>query len=236
MTYANVDCIKDPLKQDLAFEFCGNHNKYFSFLAGTHISHDQIKHIRNNWLAPSFSLLEIVTQKDCLSCFIQVLKVTLRLTLILKGGLCPLRLFPLMTEFSVFILLQGIRPGNSCLGDIFLKDYKVIWKIKVREMKTKQYLENLIVLWIKWTGMVEIKYKDFTDVVPIMPCNNPSWKLIDFTRYGRSSGTRSRKGRVYCDIKITNNNKTNHIMVSFTDHYNAISLDKLPSKTKIERD
>ena len=25
----------------------------------------------------------------------------------------------------------------------------------------------------------------------------------------------------------------NHIMVSFTDHYNAISIDRLPSKTKI---
>ena len=39
---------------------------------------------------------------------------------------------PLMTEFSVFILLQGIAPGNSWLGD-----YKRIWKIKMREMKTK---------------------------------------------------------------------------------------------------
>ena len=28
--------------------------------------------------------------------------------------------------------------------------------------------------------------------------------------------------------------KINHILVSFTDHYNAISIDRLPSKTKIE--
>ena len=27
--------------------------------------------------------------------------------------------------------------------------------------------------------------------------------------------------------------KSNHIMVSFTDHYNAISIARLPSKTKI---
>ena len=39
----------------------------------------------------------------------------------------------------------------------------------MREMKTKKYLETLIVLWIKWTGMVEIKHKDFIDAVPIMP-------------------------------------------------------------------
>ena len=33
-------------------------------------------------------------------------------------------------------------------------------------MKTKLYLETLILLWIKWAGMVEIKHKDFIDVVP----------------------------------------------------------------------
>ena len=40
-----------------------------------------------------------------------------------KGSLCPLRLFPLMTEFSVFMPLQGIVPGDSWLGGISLKDY-----------------------------------------------------------------------------------------------------------------
>ena len=43
----------------------------------------------------------------------------------------------------------------------------------------------------------------------------------------------SRIDRVYTDIKTANNTKSNHIMVSFADHYNAISIDRLPSKTKI---
>ena len=51
---------------------------------------------------------------------------------------------------------------------------------------------------------------------------------------------RSRIDRVYTDIytdiKIANNTKINHIMVSFTDHYNAISIDRLPLKTKIGKD
>ena len=80
-------------------------------------------------MAPSFSLLEIVMQKDCLSCFIWVLKVSLRLTLILKGGLCPLMLLATLTKFSVFMPFQGIAPG-SWLGGVSLKDYKIIWKIK----------------------------------------------------------------------------------------------------------
>ena len=31
-----------------------------------------------------------------------------------------------MTEFSVFISLQGIAPRNRWLGDVSLKDYKII--------------------------------------------------------------------------------------------------------------
>ena len=40
-------------------------------------------------------------------------------------------------ESSLFVLLQGIAPKNSWLGGAFLKDYKIICKIKMREMKTK---------------------------------------------------------------------------------------------------
>ena len=40
-----------------------------------------------------------------------------------------------------------------------------------------------LVLWIKWAGMVEIKRKDFIDVVPIMPCQNSSG-IMDSTIYG----------------------------------------------------
>ena len=53
---------------------------------------------------------------------------------------------------------------------------------------------------------------------------------FEFFRYYRSSGTRSRIDRVYADSKI------NHIMVSFTDHCNAIFIDRFPSKTKIGKD
>ena len=58
----------------------------------------------------------------------------------------------------------------------------------------------------------------------------------ELTRYDRSSGTRSKIDRVYTDRKIPSNTKINHIMVSFTDHYNAIFIDKFPSKTKIGKD
>ena len=108
----NVGDFKDPLKQDLALEFCRNQNKNFSILTETFINHDQIHHIKNNWLDPIF-LSPGVTQKNCLPCFIQVMKVSLRLPLIQDRCLCPLRLLHLMSEFFGFVSLQSITPGTA---------------------------------------------------------------------------------------------------------------------------
>ena len=72
----------------------------------------------------------------------------------------------LSDESSVFVSLQDIAPESSRLKGVSLKDYKIVSKINVREMKTKLYWETLIILWIKWTVMVEIKYRDFIDVTP----------------------------------------------------------------------
>ena len=62
--------------------------------------------------------------------------------------------------------LKGTTPESSWLKGVSLKDYKIIWNINVREMKTKLYLKTLILIWVKWTGMLEIKHKDFVAVAP----------------------------------------------------------------------
>ena len=54
MIYPNVGCIRDPLKQDLVLEFCRKQNKDNSILTETHINHDKIHQIINNWLGPIF--------------------------------------------------------------------------------------------------------------------------------------------------------------------------------------
>ena len=44
---------------------------------------------------------------------------------------------------------------------------------------------------------------------------------------GRSmENGRSRIDRVYADIKVDSNTRLNNIMISFIDHYNAISIDR----------
>ena len=59
---------------------------------------------------------------------------------------------------------------------------------KCEGTENKIILGDLILLWIIWTGMVEIKHKDFNDV--------------------------GQRSRIYTHIKFANNAKTNPIMVS----------------------
>ena len=88
MIYDYVGGIRDPLKQDLALEFCREKNKDISILNETHINHDQIHyqiHIRNNWLGPTFFSPGDSHTKGLLVLPHPALKVSLRLTLIQKG-------------------------------------------------------------------------------------------------------------------------------------------------------
>ena len=183
MIYDNVGGIRDPLKQDLTIEFCRKEPRDISIITETHINHDQIYHqihIRNNCFGPIFfSPGDNHTER---------LLVLLHLGLDTEADTNPKWEFvsftvtphPLMSEFSVLLSLQGIAPGNSWLGEGSLKNYKIVWKIKMRETKTKKYLETLTELWIKWIGIVEMKYKDFIDAVPIIP----SLWIMDLRIYG----------------------------------------------------
>ena len=49
--------------------------------------------------------------------------------------------------------------------------------------ENKKLLGDLIVLWIKWTGMVKIKHKNFIGAAPVMPCENSSW-IMSLRIYG----------------------------------------------------
>ena len=58
----------------------------------------------------------------------------------------------------------------------------------------------------------------------------------EFTQWDRFSGRRSRIEQIYTDITIASNSKINHIMLYFTDQCTGISLERLPSETKIRKD
>ena len=110
---------------------------------------------------PSFSLLEVVTQKECFFCFIWVLKVSTTLTV---GGLFSLRLLPLMIELS-FCAHSGYSTRDQMARGCLLEVLQNYMQNKSQEIEKK------------------IKHKDVIGAVPIMLCQNPSW-IMGFRIYG----------------------------------------------------
>ena len=114
--------------------------------------------------------------------------------------------------------LHGITPGNSWLGGHFFEGLQNFMKNKSEGNENKNFaLSKFIVN----SGLEDLWRRE-----------NPDFS--DFIGYDISSCTNSGTDRVYTDIKIAPNSKINHIMVSFTDHYNANSFD-FPQKLKLEK-
>ena len=117
-------------------------NKDISILTEIHINDDQIHHqiyIRNNYLGPIFFSPGDSDTKGSLVLLHPDLEGINEVDTNPKRGFVSFKVtpVPLIIELSLFISLQGIEPGNSWLEGVSLKEYKVIWKIKIREMKTK---------------------------------------------------------------------------------------------------
>ena len=110
--------------------------KVISILTETHINHDQTHHTRNNWLGPIiFSHGDSRTKRMLFLLYLGLEGIT-EVDTDPKGWFVSFKVTT-SNESSLFVLFQGIAPGNSWLGGAFLKDYKIICKIKMREMKTK---------------------------------------------------------------------------------------------------
>ena len=187
------------------------------------------------------SLLKIATQTDCLPYFIWVLKMSLRFTLIQKGGLCSLRLLPLMTVLWVYAPSGHSTRKQLARGRFFegIQNYmenknegnenKIILDPMGRDGRNKtlhRYPFNHALSKLIMDNRLEDLYR----------LENPD--SSEFNRYNRFGiiDLRSRIDRVYIHKKIARNTKINHVMVSFTDHYNVIFIDRFSSKTKIGKD
>ena len=110
--------------------------KIISILTETHINNDQIHHTINNWLGSIFLSPEDSHTKVMLFLLHLGLESITEVDTDPKGRFVSFKA-TLSNESSLFVLLRGIAPENSWLGCGFLKDYKIICRTKMREMKTK---------------------------------------------------------------------------------------------------
>ena len=109
MIHENVGGIQDPLKHDLAHEFCRK-KQDITILTETHINHDQIHHqvhIRNNRLGFIFFSSGDSHTKGSLVLLHLGLEGITEVDTEPKGGFESFKVtpLPLMTEFSVFVPL-----------------------------------------------------------------------------------------------------------------------------------
>ena len=137
MIYINFGGIRDPFKQNLALQFFRNRSKDVSILTKTDINLDQVRnnHIRNNSLGAIFLSPGNSHTKGLIVLLHLGLEGVTEIDTDPKERCVSFTLPSLMTKFSVFMPLQGVEPGNSWLGCVSLKDYKIIWKMKTRELK-----------------------------------------------------------------------------------------------------
>ena len=138
-----------------------------------------------------------------------------------------------MTEFSVFCAPSGYSTREPLARWRFLERLQNYMENKNQGNEKKIILGDFDFTTNK---MVKIKHKvlsklivdtGFEDIWSRENQDSP-----EFTRYNKSLD----KNPVFTDINIAKNTKINHIQVSFTDHYNAVSIDRIPSETKIGKD
>ena len=191
MIYADVGGIRDPLKQDLALEFCRKQNKYISILTETHVNHDQIHQIRNNWLGPIFLSPVNSHTKGLLPQFHSGLEGVTEVETDPKGRFATFKVtlannkVPCVSATSGHNTREQLVRGCSFEG---LQNY----------MENKcDGNENKIILG------------DFNITMDKMD-RDGGYKMQ------RLYGCRS-KGPGYTGSKLILGGKTNHIMVSFTD-------------------
>ena len=159
--------------------------------------------------------------------------------MIQKGDLCPLRLLPLITEFCVYASSGYSTRKQLARGRFFegLRNYMEN-KNKGNKSKIKPRDINCIMDKMDRDGENKIQriYRCHSNYAlsklivdngleDLWARENPD--SSKFSRYIRSSDTRPRVDMVYTDNEIASNTKINYIMVSFTNYYNAISIDKL---------
>ena len=103
---------RDPLKQNLALQFCRNRNKDVSILTETHINLDQIHHIRNNWLSTIFFSPGDSPTKGLLVLLHLCLEGVTEVVTDPKGRFVSFKVTP-SNDIVLCVYALSIAPGNS---------------------------------------------------------------------------------------------------------------------------
>ena len=249
MLYANVGGIRDSEKQEIAIEFCKSQNKDICILAETHIGNEQIHKIKNNWLGPVLISPGDTFSKGLLILLHPGFPDVTEIDSDPNGRFISFKIAPSGDRVLCVYAPSGHSNREQLTRKRFFEKLSNYIDHKFEGNENKIILGDLNCTLNPMDrderNKTQKRYRCHSNFAlsklildqgleDLWRRKNPD--TSEFTRYDRTSGTRSRIARVYTDIKIANNTKINHKMISFSDHYNALLIERLSSKTKTGKD
>ena len=249
MLYANVGGIRNPVKQEITLEFCKDQNKNIRILAETHINHEQIHQIRNNWSGPILISPGDTFSKGMLILLHPGFSDVAEVDSDPNGRFISFKVAPSDDRVLCVYAPSGHSHREQLIRRRFFEELQNYMDNKFKGKENKIIMGDfnctLNMIDSDERKKTQKRYRCHSNFVfsrlimengleDLWKRENPD--ISEFTRYDRTSGTRSRIDRVYTDIKIANNTEINLKMISFSDHYNALIIDRFSSKTKIEKD
>ena len=218
------------MKQDLVLEFCRSQNKDISILTETHINQDHIHQIRNNWSRPIFYSPGDTFSKGILVLLHPGFDHVSDIDTDPKGRFVS-------SNDRVFCIYapSGHNNRQQLARGCFFEGLQTYIESKTQGNENKIIMGdfncNLDKIDRDKGNKTHKRYRCHSNfALSKLVLENGLEDLWIF------SGTRSRIDRVYTDMKIANNTRIDHKIISFSDHYNALIIDRLSSNTKIGND
>ena len=146
--------------------FAENKTIYLSILTETYIKHDHILHIRNNWLGLIFLSPGSSHTKEFVAQLHPGLEGVTEVDTDPKGRFVSFKVTLSNNRVLSFCAPSRHSPREQLVKGCFFERLQSYMESKCVGNEKKLYLETLILLWVKWTGMLEIKHKDFVAVAP----------------------------------------------------------------------
>ena len=176
MIYDHIGGFRDSLKQYLALQFCRKRNKVISVLTETHINHDQIHNIWNNWLGSNFSSPGNSITKGCLFCSIWILRISfIEIGTYSKGRFASFKFTPSNDRVLCVYAPSGYSTREQLAMRCFFQGLQTYVENKNKGNENIIILGDFNCTMDKMDRDGENKAQRFIGTAPIMPCQNTLW-------------------------------------------------------------
>ena len=194
MFFAKVGGIRDPMKQELALEVCRIQSNDISNLAETHVNQDQLHQIRNKWFGPIFCFPGEFFSKGMLVLLNPGFNYVTYIDISPKGRFISFKVAPSEDRLFCIYAPSGHNNRQQLARRRFFEGLQTYIEDKNQGNEKKIIIgdfNNTLDQMNTDVGNKTNKRYRCHSTFSLSKLMNPD----EFTRYDRSSGTRSRIDR-----------------------------------------